>query len=303
MRCSTKARSTPGTTGPSRARNVREANRPFAGAAGTDNRQPITAFRLRPLALLCVLACLPADGGAQRIPVGTGTPPSATAPGPVAATPRGVAVAASGPHSDARARQYAEFCRLARDRIERAMLRDPADEAGRRPLAAEAERFARSAAELMPGDADGWFLLAAALGLRAEFEPFRRQVQTVAEVRQAALTALDRDSAHAGGHHVMGRLNYEAMRLPGVSRTIATRVLGSTLTRDASWESAERHLRRAAELEPDVLVHHLWLARTLAARGSRDAARREYQGVLSRPARSELDRRWQEMAGQELGAL
>ena len=118
-----------------------------------------------------------------------------------------------------------------------------------------------------------------------------------------ATTALDRDPDHAGAHHVMGRLNLEAMSLSGVARMIATHFYGSDMLRRTSWEQAERHLRRAVALEPKHQYHRLWLARLYIERGEEDDARRLLEQVIAANARTPLDRKWQEEAAEELQSL
>ncbi|HEX6589103.1 MAG TPA: tetratricopeptide repeat protein [Longimicrobiales bacterium] len=201
------------------------------------------------------------------------------------------------------ARQFEALVRTARARIERALLIDAEDEDRRKPLLLEAERYARAAAELKPGAADGWFLIAAAVGLRGEYESTRAQVRLGGVVWEMAATALDRDPDHAGAHHVMGRLNLEAMSLSGVARMIATHFYGSEVLRRASWAQAERHLRLAAALEPDQLYHRLWLARLYIERGDDDEARRLLRELLAIQGRTELDRVWREEAARELQAI
>lgn len=217
----------------------------------------------------------------------------------VAAAVARATVAQAGP--DARLARYEELCHSAARSLARGLLAD--DEEQKRALYLEAERHARAAAELMPERADGHFLVAAALGVRSELESVRLRIRMAGEVHEHARTALEHDPDHAGAHHVMGRLNLEAKRAPALARMLASHLFGSSLIRTASWEAAEAHLRRAAQLEPAALMHRLWLARLYIERGRREAARRELQTILSMEARSELDRQWQEEAGQELVRL
>lgn len=199
--------------------------------------------------------------------------------------------------------EYRRLTANAGARIERALLLDKNDEAARRPLLEAAEREARRALQLLPAEADAWFLVAASVGMLSEHESARRQVQMAAEVWAAADSALARDPDHAGAHHIVGRLNYEAMRASGFVRLVATHLFGSTLMRRASWQAAERHMRRAAELEPDLPVHRLWLARLYVEQGDEQTARPLFQSVLSRAPASELERRWQQEARAELADL
>ena len=205
--------------------------------------------------------------------------------------------------TEAGSRQFAELVRLAGERLERALLIDEEDEDARRPLIAEAERYARAAAQLRPDEPDGWFLAAASLGLQAQYESTRRQVRMGGEMWSLATTALERDPDHPGAHHVLGRLNLEAMSLSGLARMVATHLYGSDMLRQASWQQAEEHLRRAVRLEPDALYHRLWLARLYVERGEEDDARRVLEEMRTIPAVTALDTIWMEEAEQELDDL
>lgn len=205
--------------------------------------------------------------------------------------------------TEAGSRQFDELVRLAGDRLKRALLIDEDDEDGRRPLLAEAERYARSAAQLQPDEAEGWFLTAASLGLRSQYESTRQQVRIGGEMLALANTALERNPDHAGAHHIVGRLNLEAMSLSGFARMIATHLYGSEMLRQASWQRAEEHLRRAVRLEPDALYHRLWLARLYIERGEEDDARRLLEQIGTMSAETELDAIWKAEAAEDLAEL
>ena len=207
------------------------------------------------------------------------------------------------PLGGAPARQFDELTRLASERLHRALLIDVEQQAPRVALVVEAERYARGATELEPGSAEGWFLIAAAMGLRAHYEPTREKIRMAGEMWSHASTALERDPDHAGAHHVLGRLNLEAMTLSGMARMIATHFYGSTLLRRASWQQAELHLRRAVALEPDALYHRLWLARLYLERDEEDEAEALLRAIVASPADSPLDRLWKKEAAEDLRRL
>lgn len=239
-------------------------------------------------ALVIVLAATPwSDALAQ-----TATPAS-----------RGIPDDSTAERAERRLLQYRELSRAAYERLERSVLLGDADERTERALLIEAERHARGAVELMPDSAHGYFLVAAALGLRAKHESVRQRVRLATEIHALADAALERDPDHAGAHHLMGRLHLEAARASGMTRLIATHLFGSTVMRRASWQDAESHLRRAAALEPGHLVHRLWLARLFAARNEEDDARAELEAVIAAEARSDLDRAWQREAADALEDL
>lgn len=248
---------------------------------------------IRRSALACALVALPWMGAAAQ-----------TTPGSPPATKQASAADSAGLAREQRLLlQYRALSRVAHERLEEALLLPRSEDERGRALLIEAERYARSAVDLIPDSAHAYFLVAAALGLRSDHESARQRVRMAGEVHAAAQSALEREPEHAGAHHVMGRLHLEAMRVSGMARLIATHLFGSTMMRRASWEQAESHLRKAAELQPGQMVHRLWLARLHIARDEEDDARRELEAVLSAESGSELDRLWQREAAEELEEL
>lgn len=137
---------------------------------------------------------------------------------------------------------------------------DPERRKGWLMLAEEAARDAVGVDSLSAG-AQYW--LAASLGLRADVEGGRTKIALAREAYEVAKRTLELDPDHAGAHHIVGRLHSGAKRLGWASRMIARGLgLGGILD-EASWESAEVHMRRAAEAEPETLVNVYELGKLL----------------------------------------
>lgn len=147
-------------------------------------------------------------------------------------------------------------------------------------LYADAERYARLAVRVNPDDAEGQFSLARALGRVALTKGIRDRIRYATEVRATALRALELDPNHPGAMHVLGRWNAEVMRVNGVSRFIARKVLGGKVFSEASWAEAQRWMERAVATDPDRLVHHLGLAEIYLDIGEREKAREQLQLVI-----------------------
>ena len=175
-----------------------------------------------------------------------------------------------------------------------------ADDKERDRLYTEAEQYARRAVEVNPGDAEGHFELSRALGRRALSLGKRDQVKYAGEVRKEALEALRINPRHPGAMHVMGRWNYEILRLNGFLRMMAKTFLGGGVFNEANWDAAQRYLEQATAIEPGRLVHHLDLARVYAARDMRDKAREQYEATIKGTAAEFNDRRYQDEARREL---
>jgi tetratricopeptide (TPR) repeat protein len=166
-----------------------------------------------------------------------------------------------------------------------------------------AEQYARRAVDANPGDAEGHFHLARALGRKALSLGKRDQVKYAGDVRTQALEALRLDPKSAGAQHVMGMWNYNIMRLSGVTRFMAKTFLGGKVFDTANWDDAQRYMEQSVANEPDRLVHHLDLARVYAARGMTDKARVQYQATIEGAPTEYNDKHFQDEARKELADL
>jgi tetratricopeptide (TPR) repeat protein len=166
-----------------------------------------------------------------------------------------------------------------------------------------AEQYARRAVDANPGDAEGHFHLARALGRKALSLGKRDQVKYAGDVRTQALEALRLDPKSAGAQHVMGMWNYNIMRLNGVTRFMAKTFLGGKVFDTANWDDAQRYMEQSVANEPERLVHHLDLARVYAARGMTDKARTQYQATIDGSPTEYNDKHFQDEARQELADL
>jgi len=157
-------------------------------------------------------------------------------------------------------------------------------EAGRAStLFTSGERYARRAVELEPGDAEGYFSLARALGKTALTQSPRGRVRFATDIRASALTCLRIKPDHAGCLHVMGMWNAEVMRLNSFTRTIAKNVLGGRVFGTASWKEAVRYMQASVAAEPDRIVHRVDLGEIYSDTGDRTAARAEFETALRLP--------------------
>jgi tetratricopeptide (TPR) repeat protein len=178
-----------------------------------------------------------------------------------------------------------------------------ASDAERDRLYTVAEQYARRAVEANPGDAEGHFHLARALGRKALSLGKRDQVRYAGDVRAQALEALRLNPKHPGAEHVMGMWNYNVMRLSGMTRFFAKQFLGGKVFDSANWDDAQRYMEESVANEPNRLVHHLDLARVYAARGDKDRARAQYEATIKGTRAEFNDRRYQEEATREMGEL
>jgi tetratricopeptide (TPR) repeat protein len=182
---------------------------------------------------------------------------------------------------------FAALWKASREAVNLGML--ASDDEERKALNEKAVRYARRAREVDAGNPRAGEWLSIALGRQALDEGPRSRVRLAQEIREVALETLALDSLNAGAHHVLGEWNAEIRRLSGVERWFARKLLGGDVFKEASWQSAEFHLRRAVELDPGGLVHHLALARVYLDTGREEEARAQLREVLERPAMEPVD--------------
>lgn len=172
------------------------------------------------------------------------------------------------------------------------------DQAERERLYSMAELYARRAAEANPGDAEGHFHLARALGRKALTLGARDRVKYAGDIRTHALEALKLDPKHPGALHVMGMWNYNIMKLSGMSRFMAKTFLGGRVFDSANWDDAQRYMEESVAAEPNRVIHHLDLGKVYAARGDNDKARAQYEATIRGTATDFNDRHYQAEASE-----
>jgi tetratricopeptide (TPR) repeat protein len=175
--------------------------------------------------------------------------------------------------------------------------------ATRDSMYAEAERRARTAVKADTTGADAWFVLANAMGRTALTRPPQLRLKLARAVRSAAIRAITLDPSHDGAYHVLGRWHAEIMRLPGIERFFARRVLGARIFDEASWDEATVNLERAVALDTTRIVHRLDLAQIYFDRKRYPQALAQLDTIAAMPEREYLDQRRKEAAAALLARI
>jgi tetratricopeptide (TPR) repeat protein len=159
------------------------------------------------------------------------------------------------------------------------------------------------AVALRPDGIDGLYWRGAAEGRRALNAGSNYAARLVQRVYDDAHAILALDSLHGGAYNLLGRVNYEIMDLPRISRFFARRLVGNQALHDSSWEDAETYLARAAELWPDNVLFQLDLGDLYQRRGRDDEAREQLQRVVDMPSLHPADDYFKESARRFLEEL
>lgn len=169
------------------------------------------------------------------------------------------------------------------------LIPDNVKSAERDSLYARAERLARRAVAADSAGADGHFALAAAVGRASLTMGKKERIRRARIIRDEAMRAIQLNPRHDGAYHILGRWNAEIMRLSGLSRFFAKRLLGAGIFSQASWEAAVSDMERAVALDPGRLYHHLELAEIYADRKRYDEARSQLAEMAALPDREIMD--------------
>ena len=156
-------------------------------------------------------------------------------------------------------------------------------------LYAQAERFARRAVAADSLGADGHFALAAAVGRASLTKGKKERIRRARLIRDEARRAIELDPRHDGAYHILGRWNAEIMRLSGLSRFFAKRLLGAGSFGEASWAQAILNMEKAVELDPGRLYHRLELAQIYVDRKRFADARGQLAEIAALPDRELMD--------------
>jgi tetratricopeptide (TPR) repeat protein len=163
-------------------------------------------------------------------------------------------------------------------------------------LLANAQLRARRAVRLAPDNTRALFVLGLVLGNTALTRGIKERVRLAVEIRDLALRSLAADSLNDGAHHLLGRWNYEVMKLSGFERLVARTFLGGGVMRKASWEEARRELSRAVALDSTRIYHRLDLAHVQLATHQQADASIQLRAIARTPIRFAADSGYQREA-------
>lgn len=130
----------------------------------------------------------------------------------------------------------------------------------RKDILKDAEQLAREALVGQEDDVEHRYALSVVLSLRTNIEGGRTKLRIASELITELEAVLEMDPSHAGARHIMGRLHAGVRRMGGITRWIATNLLGGDELKRATWEAAEENLAFAELHAPEVADHHLQLA-------------------------------------------
>lgn len=162
--------------------------------------------------------------------------------------------------------------------------------------------FANKAVEIKPDGAKGYLWKSISLGRVALDASKKEQVRLSKEIKEQIDKAIELDSTDDIAWHVLGRWHRKMATLGWIQRQFANVFLGG-VPKNASVEEAANCFKKAIELNPSHINHHLELGLTYEKLKEKDLAKEEYREVLDLPIKDSDDKLHKEEARKRLSKL
>jgi len=165
----------------------------------------------------------------------------------------------------------------------------------------DAADYARKAVAVNPNDTNGHFQLSAALGMYALNLGKKEQIAMSKEIKAEIEKAIELDATNDGAYHALSRWHRKMAEIGGAKRFFGSILYGKIPK--GSFEEAETYMKKAIEIKPDYINHHLEMARTYVMVDKYKDAAVEFQKVLDLPETTSKDAMYKEEAKTELAAI
>jgi tetratricopeptide (TPR) repeat protein len=160
---------------------------------------------------------------------------------------------------------------------------------GQRALGEKGLACALQSISIDPDDAEAQLAVAVCYGrLALLLDNSKMRLSYARQVKEHAEKAISLDSSLDYSYHVLGVWSYEVASLNPILRVLAKLRYGDEVP-VASFADAVKNLKKAVELAPQRVSHHIELGRAYAAIGQKSLARTELNKGLALPSREKDD--------------
>ncbi len=160
-------------------------------------------------------------------------------------------------------------------------MNDTTSESMQRDLGETALAYAKRAIAADPNSAKAQLSAAVCYGRLVSFVSSKQKVEYSRLIKEHADSALKLDPTDSYAWHILGVWNYELAKMGPFMRGFVKVVYGAIPP--ASNEEAVRLLKKAVEIAPERVSHHVELGRAYLALGMKDQARAELERGLALP--------------------
>ena len=157
----------------------------------------------------------------------------------------------------------------------------------RQKLYTEGTEYAKKAVAANPNDTWGHFQVAAALGKKLLMLGKKEQIDGSKQIRAEIDKAIELDPNNDLAYHALGRWHRRMAEIGGASRFFGGIIYGSIPK--GSFEESEKNLKKAVDMKPEFVNHHLELGKTYVALKKYDLAAAEFQKAIDLPKTTSKD--------------
>jgi tetratricopeptide (TPR) repeat protein len=161
--------------------------------------------------------------------------------------------------------------------------------------------YALKAVAANPKEAWGHLQVAIALGKKLLMLGKKEQIDGAKQVRAETDKAIELDPSNHLAYHVLGRWHRRMAEIGGAKRFFGSLVYGSIPK--GSFDESEKNLKKAIELMPNYVNHHLELGITYVALKKNALAEQEFQQAIELPKTTSKDDVLKAQAQAELTKL
>ena len=184
--------------------------------------------------------------------------------------------------------------RLARTYVDLGNVEE--EKAKQRELYKTAESYAKKGIQFDPNHSRCHTYDGVAVGKVALGEGSKEKVRLSAAVKKSVKKAIELDPKNDTAYHLLGQWHRNVANLSGISKAFAKILYGGLPP--ASNEEAAEYLKKATELAPDYINHHLELAITYQTMKEWQSALDELDQVDQLPAKAKQDPEYKKTAQQ-----
>lgn len=171
----------------------------------------------------------------------------------------------------------------------------------RMKLYTDGTNYALKAVAVNPNDTWGHFQTAAALGKKLLMLGKKEQIDGSKQIKAEIDKAIALDPNNDLAYHALGRWHRRMAEIGGMSRFFGGMIYGSIPK--GSFEESEKNLKKAVDLKPDYVNHHLELGLTYVSLKKYDQAAQEFHEAINLPKTTSKDDVLKAQAQAELAKL
>ncbi len=147
-----------------------------------------------------------------------------------------------------------------------------------------ARNYAQQALWVNPSHADANFVMALAMGRMAIISSGEEKIKAVKDIKIYAEKCVQLDPQGFKGYHILGRWHYEISNLSPVEKWLVKIAYGSLP--EASLKEAVDNYEKSRQLNPNLLINYLELAKCFHRNDENKKADEMLQQVLQLPSKT-----------------